>query len=48
MIDNLGGKLGSFDRLEKGLQDGESWSGFDHALASAAYFRRATPLRTVA
>ena len=25
-IDNLGGKLGSFDRLEKGLQDGESWS----------------------
>ena len=23
-IDNLGGKLGSFDRLEKGLQDGET------------------------
>ena len=25
-IDNLGGKLGSFDRLEKGLADGASWS----------------------
>ena len=38
MIDNLGGKLGSFDRLEKGLADGERWSAFDRALSSSAYF----------
>jgi 3'-5' exoribonuclease len=38
MIDNLGGKLGSFDRLEKSLGEGERWSGFDRALSSAAYF----------
>jgi 3'-5' exoribonuclease len=38
MIDNLGGKLGSFDRLEKGLSDGERWSGFDRALSSSAFF----------
>jgi 3'-5' exoribonuclease len=38
MIDNLGGRLGSFDRLEKGLQDGERWSAFDRALSGAAYF----------
>jgi 3'-5' exoribonuclease len=42
-IDNLGGKLGSFDRLEKSLQDGESWSRFDRALAGAAWFARFTP-----
>jgi 3'-5' exoribonuclease len=39
-IDNLGGKLGSFDRIEKGLQDGESWSGYDRALSGSAYFPR--------
>jgi 3'-5' exoribonuclease len=39
-IDNLGGKLGSFDRLEKGLQDGETWSRFDRALSGAAHFPR--------
>jgi 3'-5' exoribonuclease len=38
MIDNLGGKLGSFDRIEKALSDGESWSGFDRALSGAAFF----------
>ena len=37
-IDNLGGKLGSFDRLEKGLQEGESWSRFDRALSGSAWF----------
>jgi 3'-5' exoribonuclease len=37
-IDNLGGKLGSFDRIERNLADGEAWSGFDRGLASAAYF----------
>jgi 3'-5' exoribonuclease len=38
MIDNLGGRLGSFDRLERELRDGESWSGFDRALSGSAYF----------
>jgi 3'-5' exoribonuclease len=39
-IDNLGGKLGSFDRLEKSLGDGERWSRFDRALESSAFFAR--------
>jgi 3'-5' exoribonuclease len=38
MIDNLGGKLGSFDRIEKSLSDGERWSGFDRALSGSAFF----------
>jgi 3'-5' exoribonuclease len=38
MIDNLGGRLGSFDRIEKGLQTGEKWSRFDRALSGPAYF----------
>jgi 3'-5' exoribonuclease len=38
MIDNLGGKLGSFDRLEKQLPDGSRWSGYDRALGGGAYF----------
>lgn len=38
MIDNLGGRLGSFDRLERELPEGESWSSFDRALSGAAYF----------
>jgi 3'-5' exoribonuclease len=38
-IDNLGGKLGSFDRIERGLPDGEAWSRFDRGIDSAAYFR---------
>ena len=38
-IDNLGGKLGSFDRIERELTDGESWSRFDRGIDSAAYFR---------
>ena len=37
-LDNLGGRLGSFDRLEKELPDGEVWSGFDRALGAGAYF----------
>jgi 3'-5' exoribonuclease len=40
MIDNLGGRLGSFDRLERQLPAGESWSGFDRALSGSAYFGR--------
>jgi 3'-5' exoribonuclease len=38
MIDNLGGRLGSFDRLERELPEGESWSRFDRALSGSAYF----------
>jgi 3'-5' exoribonuclease len=38
MIDNLGGRLGSFDRLERQLPAGESWSGFDRALSGSAFF----------
>jgi 3'-5' exoribonuclease len=38
MIDNLGGKLGSFDRLEKELPAGSHWSGFDRALGGGAWF----------
>ena len=38
MIDNLGGRLGSFDRIEKELPAGEEWSGYDRALGSGAYF----------
>jgi 3'-5' exoribonuclease len=40
MIDNLGGKLGSFDRLERELRDGEQWSRFDRALEGSAFFGR--------
>jgi 3'-5' exoribonuclease len=36
--DNLGGRLGSFDRLELELRAGESWSAYDRALGSGAYF----------
>jgi 3'-5' exoribonuclease len=38
MIDNLGGRLGSFDRLEKELPAGELWSDYDKALGGGAYF----------
>jgi 3'-5' exoribonuclease len=37
-MDNLGGKLGSFDRLEKELADGETWSRFDRGIDAAAFF----------
>ncbi len=38
MIDNLGGRLGSFDRLEKALPDGERWSSFDKGIGGGAFF----------
>ncbi len=38
MIDNLGGRLGSFDRLEKGLAPGSRWSPFDRAIGAGAFF----------
>jgi 3'-5' exoribonuclease len=37
-LDNLGGRLGSFDRLEKELPVGAAWSGFDRALGTSAFF----------
>jgi 3'-5' exoribonuclease len=41
MVDNLGGRLGSFDRIEKELPAGERWSAFDKGIGGGAYF----PLR---
>ena len=38
MVDNLGGKLGSFDRLEKELPPGATWTGFDRGIGASAYF----------
>ncbi len=38
MIDNLGGRLGSFDRLEKELAPGAVWSSFDRAINGGAFF----------
>jgi 3'-5' exoribonuclease len=44
MIDNLGGRLGSFDRLEKELAPGRCWSPFDRAIGGVAFFgERAEP-----
>ena len=37
-VDNLGGRLGSFDRLEKELPAGATWSAYDRALGTGAYF----------
>jgi 3'-5' exoribonuclease len=42
-LDNLGGRLGSFDRLEKELAAGQSWSGYDRAIGSSAYFGPRAP-----
>jgi 3'-5' exoribonuclease len=38
MVDNLGGRLGSFDRLEKELAPGRRWSAFDRAIGGSAFF----------
>jgi 3'-5' exoribonuclease len=43
MIDNLGGRLGSFDRLEKELAPGRRWSGFDRAIGAGAFFSGREP-----
>ncbi len=48
MVDNLGGRLGSFDRIEKALGDGEAWSGWDTALAGWAYFAARSGLDSAA
>jgi 3'-5' exoribonuclease len=38
MVDNLGSKLGSFDRVESDLPAGESWAGFDKGIGAVAFF----------
>ena len=38
MIDNLGGRLGSFDRLENELPPGEAWTPWDKGIGGGAYF----------
>jgi 3'-5' exoribonuclease len=38
MMDNLGGKLGSFDRVEKQLATGEQWSAYDKGIGGGAFF----------
>jgi 3'-5' exoribonuclease len=43
MVDNLGGRLGSFDRLEKELAPGRRWSPFDRAIGSGAFFLEREP-----
>ncbi len=40
MIDNLGGKLGSFDRVERALPEGMQWSAYDKGIGGGAYFGR--------
>jgi 3'-5' exoribonuclease len=37
-IDNLGSRLGSFDRLERALTPGQIWTGFDRGIGASAYF----------
>jgi 3'-5' exoribonuclease len=37
-IDSLGGRLGSFDRLERELPPGASWTPFDRGIGASAYF----------
>ena len=48
MVDNLGGRLGSFDRLEKELRDGERWSAWDRAIGGGAYFAAQEPVEATA
>jgi 3'-5' exoribonuclease len=43
MIDNLGGRLGSFDRVQKALPTGSGWSSFDKGIGGGAYFAAPAP-----
>lgn len=38
MADNLGSRLGSFDRIERGLDAGARWSSYDRGIGASAYF----------
>ncbi len=44
-LDNLGGRLGSFDRLQRGLPAGARWSDWDRVLGGTAYFPSPPPVR---
>jgi 3'-5' exoribonuclease len=48
MADNLGSKLGSFDRIERALDNGSQWAGFDKAIGAVAYFGSAAAEPTAA
>ena len=37
MADNIGARMGSFDRIEKSLAPGQEWSPFDRGLGAGAY-----------
>lgn len=37
-MDNLGGRLGSFERLRRALPEGAEWSDYDRALGARAFF----------
>ena len=43
MIDNLGGRLGSFDRVQRELAEGERWSSYDTGIGGGAYFGSTVP-----
>ena len=38
MADNLGSKLGSFDRIERELDAGAQWASYDRGIGAVAYF----------
>jgi 3'-5' exoribonuclease len=38
MVDNLGARMGSFDRLQKSLAAGQEWSAFDKGVGAGAFF----------
>lgn len=38
MADNLGSKLGSFDRVERELDAGDQWADYDRGIGAVAYF----------
>jgi 3'-5' exoribonuclease len=38
MADNLGSKLGSFDRVERALESGAQWASYDNGIGAVAYF----------
>jgi 3'-5' exoribonuclease len=43
MVDNLGSKLGSFDRIEQDLAAGEQWAAYDKGIGASAYFAGGGP-----
>lgn len=43
--DNLGSKLGSYDRVQADLDAGEFWARFDRGIGAAAYFGPTAPVQ---